>query len=374
MILKQNCFVIAKSELNALINGTYVPKQRHDNKLSLLPYQNGNKTEFHDFQSPDYTTELLERGTTYIGSSLQRTARKLYNLSKEEIYDKQIFPEPKKEAKDIEHTLSKKSKTKLANKITAWVRGNKANGHKGLYNFITLTLTSQQIGSDKDFTKMLNVFFTYLRKYCNLKNYLYVLERQTKNTQNIHAHIIIDQYINYERCNSIWCKILGSNGYTFPSHNYVTGVTETINVGQALARYMDKSTKAYQGETKYINPKTNKFVKPTKEINKPNPCDVETIYNLQAVSKYVTKYITKNDSKIFTTVWNCSQTISRLWTGAIVCAKEHYATLKTQTDKVISLHLDNGYELIVNLLKYYTKTQEKIFEINKKIILQNGNY
>lgn len=362
MILKQNCFVIAKPELSALLNGTYEPKQRYDNKLNLLPYRNGNEVEFHDFVNPDYSPGLLERGTTYVGSSLQRTARPLYNP------DRDI---KKKSDQEIEHTLSKKSKTKIANKITAWVRANKANNHKGMYNFITLTLTSKQIATDKDFTKMLNVFFTYLRKYCNLKNYLYVLERQTKNTNNIHAHIIIDQYINYERCNSVWCKILGDNGYTFPSQNYITGTVETVNVNEAMSRY--KLAKSYTGSKTYLNPKTNKFVKPTKDINKPNPCDVETIYNLQAVSKYVTKYITKNESVIYTNVWNCSKNISRLWTGAIICAKHYYATLREQTQRVITLTLDGGYDLFVNLLKYYTKTQEKIFEINKKIILQNAN-
>ncbi|WP_025146182.1 hypothetical protein [Pedobacter jeongneungensis] len=371
MILKQNCFVIAKPELTALLNGTYEPKQRYDNQINLLPYQNGDTLEFHDFVNPDYTTDLLHRGTTYIGSSLQRKSKKLSDFTKEAVYDRQIFPEPKKDSKEIEHVLSKKSKTKIANKITAWIRANKANGHKGMYNFITLTLTSKQIGTDKDFTKMLNVFFTYLRKYCGLKNYLYVLERQTKKTNNIHAHIIIDQYINYERCNSVWCKILGDNGYTFPSHDYVTEVTEQVGVNEAMRRY--RSAETYKGNSGYVNPKTNKFVKPTKNINKPNPCDVETIYNLQAVSRYVTKYITKNESKIFTTVWNCSKNISRLWTGAIVCAKDYYATLREQTHRVITLSLDGGYSMFVNLLKYYTKTQEKIFEINKKIILENAN-
>nr|WP_199158753.1 hypothetical protein [Pedobacter sp. ASV2] len=358
MILKQNCFIISKSELTCVLNGSYEHKQRSDSKHNLHPIHTDTGVEWHGFDNPNYTTDILERETTFIGSSLQRAARPEYVFQKEK---------KTKSDKEIEHSLSKKSKTKIVNKVTAWTRANKANNHKGLYNFITCTLTSSQIGTDKDFTKMKNVFFTYMRKYFNLNNYLYVLERQSKNTNNIHSHTIVDKWVPYERLNRVWCKILSDNGYTFPSHNYLTGVTEIVSVTEAMKRYDNSGV--YMGSQTYLNPKTNRYVKPTRNVNKPNPVDVETIYNLQSVSKYVTKYITKNDSKIFTTVWNCSQSISRLWTGAIISAKEHYVSLKEQTDKIITLHLDKGYIMFVNLLKYYTKTQEKIFAINKQIIL-----
>lgn len=354
MIVKQNCFVVSKDEQTSLLNGSFKHRQIFDLK--------GN---------------LIDAPTSYTGSSLIRVRKKPYepSITRSSIDlpfepNKLHIPKtPTDKNKIVEHSFSPKSKTKIVNKMTAWTRANQLNKKKTLYNFITLTLTSKQIGTDKDFTKMLNVFFTYCRKYYNLKNYLYVLERQNRTTNNIHAHIIIDQYVNYERLNSVWCKVLGDNGYTFPQKNYLTGEVEQINTFTALKNYASENCKNYTGNDFYINPRTGKPTKPTKNLSKPNPCDVETIFNIKTVARYVTKYITKNDSKINTSLWNCSQSISRLWTGAIVNPLLHFGSLSTVIDRVITVKLDNGYILLVNLLKYYTKIQADLFAINKKIIL-----
>lgn len=367
MILKQNLFTITEGEKVAVKNGTYRHRQKPVFKDGCLV--------------------LEDLPTSYTGSSLQRNRSvddKRIKENKKEAYSDYTlrrvdnplnaadfyylaFPKPKKVVqKEIEHSFSNRSKIKIANKITAWTRANKAIKGNTMYNFITLTLTSSQIGTDKDFTKMQNTFLTYVRKYFNVKNYLYVLERQSKNTNNIHSHIIVDQYIPYARLNRVWCKILSDNGYTFPSHNYVTGETTTVSVSKALQNYDE--ARRYTGDTQYINPKTNKYVKPTKEVNMPNPVDVETIYNIQAVSRYVTKYITKNDSTINTTFWNCSQTISRLWTGAVINPLLYFSNLSSHVSRVVTKNLDNGGILNICLLKFYTKIQEKVFSINHKIL------
>lgn len=367
MILKQNLFTIPDWEKSAVLNGSY----RHRQSLFLV----------------DGRLQLKDIPTSYTGSSLQRnrtvddvrvrenqkeaysdcTLRRIENPNNPSDVYYLPFRSPKKsENKEIEHSFSNRSKIKIANKITAWTRANKANKGKVLYNFITLTLTSSQIGSDKDFTRMQNVFLTYLRKFFNLKNYVYVLERQTKNTNNIHSHIIVDQYLPYARLNRVWCKILSDNGYTFPSHNYITGETDIVSVSQAMKNY--DNSKKYDGDKQYINPKTNKYVKPTKEVNMPNPLDVETIYNIQAVSRYVTKYITKNDSTINTSLWNCSQSISRLWTGAIINPLLYFSNLSSHVARVVTKKLDNGGILNICLLKFYTKIQEQVFSINNKIL------
>lgn len=367
MILKQNLYTITENEKRAVENGYYTHRQKPVIKDGVLVME--------------------DLPTSYIGSSLQRRRsvdEKIIKPTQSEFYDEGTlrfidnenspnygcyidFPKPRKyEEKEVEHSFSNRSKIKIANKITAWTRANKAAKGNVMYNFITLTLTSEQIGSDKDFTRMQNVFMTYLRKFFNVKNYLYVLERQTKNTNNIHSHIIVDQYLPYARLNRVWCKILSDNGYTFPSHNYITGETQTVSVSAALKNYDNSAT--YKGDQQYINPKTSKFVKPTKDYNMPNPVDVESIFNLKAVSRYITKYITKNDSTINTSLWNCSQSISRLWTGAIINPQLYLSKLSSLVARVVHKTLDNGQVLNVCLLHYYTKIQEDIFKINHKII------
>lgn len=378
MILKQNLFTITENEIKAVENGTYQTPQKYMCRSIMVNNLWGHPLQLFLTKHKDVLTDLP---ISYTGSSLQRQRivddctvaefKKKCKISMAErtirdCRNNALRAQKRPLTKEVKHNFSNRSKIKIANKITAWTRANKAVKGNVMYNFITLTLTSKQIGTDKDFTKMQNTFLTYLRKYFKIKNYLYVLERQEKNTNNIHSHIIVDKYLPYARLNRVWCKILSDNGYTFPSHNYVTSQTETVSVSEALKRY--DNSKKYTGNVRYINPKTNRPVKPTKDYNMPNPVDVETIYNIQAVNRYVTKYVTKNTSIINTSLWNCSQSISRLWVGAIIDPRLYYSKLRYLTASVINKVLDNGQILNVCLLKFYTKIQEKIFSINHRII------
>lgn len=327
MILKQNAFIISDNELNALEEGRYRAPER------LVRDANGLTT----VQSP----------VTYTGSSIQRRNYKVtksLNKYKEENQDRE---------------LSNKSKTKIAQKILAWSHCTKHNSSKPRFTFLTLTLTSKQIGTDTDFTKMQNTFFTYCRKYFGLNNYLYVLEKQLKTTGNIHSHILIDRPLPIRRLNYIWCKILGDNGYTFNSTDCRTGITQTLNVNEAL--------KAYSSSPIIPNQPMGKM---KRYVSSPNPADIKFIYNLKAVSHYITKYITKNESKIKTSIWNCSQSISRLWVGAKISALEYFQPLNDNISHKIRLILDEGHVLNICLLKYYTKIQDEIFSnINRQYIL-----
>lgn len=327
MILKQNSFIISDNELNALETGTY----RSNDRMITTP--NG--------------IEIVDSPVSYTGSSIQRRNYKA---------TKQI----KKEQANTEHELSNRSKTKIAQKILAWSHATKQISGRPRYTFLTLTLTSQQNGKDAQFTKMQNVFFTYCRKYFGLKNYLYMLEKQTKTTGNVHSHVLIDKPLPIVRLNYIWCKILGDHGYTFQSTDSCTGITQTLNCNEAMKVY--RASPIIPGQ---------KMGQKKRYVSSPNPADIKFIYNLKAVSHYITKYITKNETKINTSIWNCSQSISRLWVGARISTLKYYSQLSEVIHKTIRIKLDEGHVLNVCLLKYYTKIQDEIFSnINQQYLIE----
>jgi hypothetical protein len=228
-----------------------------------------------------------------------------------------------------QYTMSKRTKTKIRQKMTAWSRIERKQAIK--FTFITLTLTSKQIGTDKDYSKMLNAFFTYLRKYYRFDNYLYVNEIQTLTTNNIHSHIICDIWLPVLKLNAIWCRILHENGYTFNGKP----IFESRNAkGNLMA----------------------------------SPVDIKTIYDTKRVSSYVTKYVTKNESSFDCLIWNCSNSISRLFTSAKIWDSNTFSVLFEHLRTVLQAKMSNGEVLHIHLLSLYHSIQKKHFKINESVL------
>jgi hypothetical protein len=162
------------------------------------------------------------------------------------------------------NVLSPRSKRKIRDKITAWSMAAARNQIKPL-TFVTLTFVNAV--TDLQGVKILNVFLTNLRKMYGKKAiYLWVAERQ-KNGR-IHFHIITSLFIKVQYWNKYWCQLQAKHGIQHPQGN--DGL---------------------------------------------NPLDVRLIKSINAVSSYLTKYITKNNGSFACAVWNCSKKISELYTG-----------------------------------------------------------
>ncbi len=348
MILKQNCFVISETELQHLEEDTYISPAKSFTGSSLSRRQN---------KGTDFTYKASKEREQFSNSSNLTPFCQQWKSAIElnRFFDKR----DKKE--NVDHSLSAHSKTKIRNKIIAWSNCI-PKGQKIKFTFTTLTLTSSQIGTDKDFTKMQNTLFTYLRKYYGFKRYMYVLEKQANG--NIHSHILSSQFMP-PIINKIWCKILSENGYTFNFIDWKTGISEILTPLECLSRYA--SSGKYDGKYgAYSSVRDRKVHYPKKNCNVPSPVDFSVVHDLKSVSKYVTKYITKNTTVMQTNIWNCSTWVSRLWTGANICAKTHYLALQRFTVGKYEKILDNGYKMSVYLLRYYTQLQKSIFsQINK---------
>jgi hypothetical protein len=322
MVLTQNSLVVHTNELDALETDTYKNRAEHymcgssmcRSGLSVPKIMKSMRSELNNGENVPILPENIVK-TEPLNSG---------DMPEHSHFDRVT---PLKHFGERKYSMSKRTKTKIRQKITAWSRTERPQGSVK-FIFITLTLTSPQIGSDKDYAKMLNTFFTYLRKYYGFKNYLYVNEIQTKKTNNIHTHILYDKFLPVRQVNRIWCKILKENGYTFTPTGGETGT----------------------------------------DFNRANPVDIAPIYNITRVSTYVTKYVTKNDTELDCLMWHCSKSISMLYTSVKIYQKETFYALFSTFSKVLTTKLSNGDTLHIHLLSKYSREQHSHFKINSKVL------
>lgn len=163
------------------------------------------------------------------------------------------------------HTLSPRSKSKVRKKVIAFSRM-----HKQL-SFVTLTFVNQV--TDRQAIKILGAFLDNVSKRCNDFQYLWVVERQSKNKvfkDNIHFHLITNNYWKIQRWWNYWLDVQKKHGIIPRDENY-------------------KPSSAFDVKVVRSN-------------------------NIKGIGNYITKYISKNEAGFSGMLWNCSRKISRLYT------------------------------------------------------------
>lgn len=177
-------------------------------------------------------------------------------------------------------TMSVRTRSKIKDKCTAWYQSLLAraggNANKVMLRMFTLTLT--EIFHDQQaVNNLLNLFFTKMRKLYGRFSYLWVAELQDgkrnkhqHSTGNIHYHVLFDRYFNVQVINGIWLSCL---------------------------QHLGLKTKTADGKRNL------------------QPVDVATFDQPGKLQKYLTKYVTKNDSPLSVQIWNCSRSISALAVG-----------------------------------------------------------
>jgi hypothetical protein len=209
-----------------------------------------------------------------------------------------------------------------------------ATAHGKSYNFkiafITLTLPSKQIHSDNEIKdQCLNQFLIEIRQRYNVKNYLWRAEKQ-KN-KNVHFHILVDKFIPWSELRDRWNRIINKLGYV---ENYRTEMKQFhangFNIRKDLLQHWDyqKQIKAYQ------KGKINDW-------QSPNSTDVHSLYKIQSIRKYITKYCTKNDvnSEVSGRMWGCNYELSDIKGAAIIADVE----IKNQLDEIIKEYKPKVY-------------------------------
>jgi len=190
--------------------------------------------------------------------------------------------------------ISKASKKKIFDSINSMYalspkRTITMRNKKELYNFklsfVTLTLPAKQVHSDIEIKKLcLNQFLVELRKYYNVNNYLWKAELQ--QNKNIHFHLILDQYVDFQALRRRWNRILEKLGYIsayrdkFKNMN-LTQYHEMRNQKASCSFEKSKAAFAAGKQSNWSNP---------------NSVDVRSVLNKRNLAGYLGKYISKNVS------------------------------------------------------------------------------
>lgn len=219
----------------------------------------------------------------------------------------------------------KLNKKKVRSKIMAYSQLDKSRKFMAFYSI------SFPAGLD-DFTirQIHNTALTRIRKYRKSFTYIWIAERQANGT--LHFHMLTNEWLNIRITNHIYKAAIK---------------TQIKKQNLTHIKFDDK---------KY------------------NGVDVKPVKNIQGLSKYLAKYVTKNDYSYNGLAWNCDKTISALVTHLYLDSVE----FKKIESKLIYVNTftkkneSNGYTTEFDIYDYGGYKPKIIFatikEINQYIV------
>lgn len=172
--------------------------------------------------------------------------------------------------------MSKHTRSKIMKIVENWQSAieqhMRENGvsqkyHYKYMNFVTLTLSAKQAHSDQYIKRnMLNRFLQEMKRHRKVTAQLWVAEAQKNG--NIHFHILVNKPIRWVWIQAKWNEIQDTHGY--------------------IDRF----------EIKHGH-------------RSPNSTDIHKLNKVHNISNYISKYLTKSDSKrlIDGRLWSCSRNL-----------------------------------------------------------------
>ncbi|AZA74546.1 hypothetical protein EG358_12585 [Chryseobacterium indoltheticum] len=201
-------------------------------------------------------------------------------------------------------------KNKIRNKILNFFSLNKS---KKFCAFYTITFPLN-INDDLAY-QLLNTWLTRCRKSEGLKSYLWVAERQKNNT--LHFHLITNNYMKIGVVNDFMKECLRTQK----------------NKGKLVCR--NNIINKYNGVD------VDNLYQSKRRNNKNERLD--KVESMRKLSMYLTKYITKNETKSVRLPWHCSRDISALFISINyqdVSSLEIANLISDNPDAVVSYHED----------------------------------
>lgn len=181
-------------------------------------------------------------------------------------------------------------------------------------SFLTLTISGTDWGGVLDANKkLLNTLLTELRRNCNMRNYVWRLERQ-KNGK-IHYHIITDAAINYKYLRHVWNRIQIEAGYMesftqkFSHMNFIEYRNHMRNLN---------NPKITDEKIRYWFAKGNR-----EKWQNPNSVDVRMVWDDKQINYYISKYISKDTDECENTDNADFNLSGRVWGSSNELAKCH---------------------------------------------------
>ena len=288
----------------------FKPSRNKDyhNQTSLITVEKDGKLEFQRVSN-----NFLKSSRTSNGTLSQAAIKRLKNA--------------------IEYLL-------FINKPTNGKTGNTGRHYQNNITFITLTLPSKQVHTDKEIKeKCLNQFLIEMHKFNRISNYVWRAEYQ--NNGNIHFHILVNRFIPYADIRTRWNRIINKLGYVDEYRkNQIEFHKDGFQVRwENIEKWsIEKQKKAY-----------DKGVKENWE--NPNSTDIHSIKNITNIKAYITKYLTKKDqvkdNKTDIDKGDKNE-IGRMWASSVILSKIKGADTEIDTGledelKFLRTHFKNAF-------------------------------
>lgn len=211
------------------------------------------------------------------------------------------------ETKGVSSTTAKKIAT--ACRVLSYasekriLKNEKGNKFEHLVLFVTLTLPSAQVHEDAWVTKhVLGSFLDKCRKFGNFSNYVWRAEKQKNG--NIHYHLLTDSYMPFAIIRNFWYTACRVGGYMQAFKEKFSSMSHQMYASQPF--------------NKGVNPikVAQRYAKGVREKwSRPPSVDVEQVSSAGGVSKYISKYVSKNSATseniVKGRVWACSSSVSK---------------------------------------------------------------
>lgn len=170
-------------------------------------------------------------------------------------------------------------------------------------NFITLTLSSEQIHTDNEIkSNLLEPFLNTCRQKWKVLSYIWRAEKQKNG--NIHFHLITDRFIPWNKLRNGWNMHQQKLGYiTRYRDNQMEWHKNGFTYRPELSKTMSRSQQ-YHAYKEGIN----------NQWSNPNSTDVHGLRTINDAKAYLTKYITKpgESGECQGRLWGCSSNLVRI--------------------------------------------------------------
>lgn len=262
-------------------------------------------------------------------------------------------------------TYTESAKKRLKKCLDIWTYSY--TGLNVQFSFITLTISSKY-KSEID-------YYTYLKQFIEIityryKNVNYAWKLELQENGNPHYHLLFDTEIQWKTVRKQWNKI------------------QSIHVDEYQIKMKSKYRNGYYFDNTMVDKNGNTVSEEIQEKRfkigykanwrNPNSTDVKIENNLEAVQKYISKYINKTENENKTITYN-----SNRWCGTSDSLKLiKYATIEEISTDIETLQkLSQCYTKIIEKENRYIctihdkintetikKAEQKTIEENRKIL------
>lgn len=244
--------------------------------------------------------------------------------------------------------------------------------------FITLTLPSKQLHSDKEIIhKCLNSLLIELMKSYHVHNYVWRAEKQKNG--NLHFHLLINKFVPWSELRDRWNRIVNKLNYVDNYRSFLKKWHENgFKVRKDLLSKWDEQAQLLA----YQKGKASDF-------NNPNSIDIHSVKKIKNIRAYLTKYLTKNEKNENTNeneqndlqkqtgrIWGCNHELSNIKGYKCEVDNETELELKNlvQSGRIRSFKSEYFTVLTVDYRELISLGAKHLFEYFCNYLFERFNY